>query len=203
MSIPNDPMILLSYINTQLRDFYPSLEEFGKTNNIDIQIIKEKLSGIGYEYNSSINRFVWFIIPQILRFFDWFKLIISNFSWKWIQNEKFKYKDFNMKSYGFVGYLAKIDEYADIAIIVIMGGEKSILPPAKIAERFAEYGMVGLAVSLYSADCLHKNVDRIPLDIFISAVSYIRNELNINKISIYGMSMGSLFAAMAAVNIGE
>lgn len=49
MPIPNDPMILLSYINTQLRDFYPSLEEFGKTNNIDIKIIKEKLSGIGYE----------------------------------------------------------------------------------------------------------------------------------------------------------
>ncbi len=58
MPIPNDPMILLSYINTQLRDFYPSLEEFGKTNNIDIKIIKEKLSGIGYEYNSSMNRFV-------------------------------------------------------------------------------------------------------------------------------------------------
>lgn len=58
MSIPNDPMILLSYINTQLRDFYPSLEEFGKTNNIDIEIIKKKLFEIGYEYNSTMNRFV-------------------------------------------------------------------------------------------------------------------------------------------------
>lgn len=78
MPIPNDPMILLSYINTQLRDFYPSLEEFGKTNNIDIKIIKEKLSGIGYEYNSSMNRFVWFIVPQILRFFDWLELVFTN-----------------------------------------------------------------------------------------------------------------------------
>ena len=25
MALPNDPMILLSYVNTQLRDFYPSL----------------------------------------------------------------------------------------------------------------------------------------------------------------------------------
>lgn len=58
MPIPNDPMILLSYINTQLRDFYPSLEEFGKTNNVDIEAIKKKLFGIGYEYNSAINRFV-------------------------------------------------------------------------------------------------------------------------------------------------
>lgn len=115
--------------------------------------------------------------------------------------KKFKYKDFDMKGYGFVGHLAKIDEDADTAVIVIMGGEKSILPPVKIAERFAEYGMVGFAVSLYGADGLPKNVDRIPLDMFRSAVSYIRNELNINKISIYGMSMGSLFAAMAAVNI--
>ncbi|MBS1470696.1 MAG: DUF4250 domain-containing protein, partial [Lachnospiraceae bacterium] len=25
--LPKDPVILLSYINTQLRDFYPSLDE--------------------------------------------------------------------------------------------------------------------------------------------------------------------------------
>lgn len=58
MSLPNDPMILLSYVNTQLRDFYPSLEEFAKTNSIDTDIIKEKLSAIGYEYNAELNRFV-------------------------------------------------------------------------------------------------------------------------------------------------
>ena len=49
MSLPNDPMILLSYVNTQLRDFYSSLEEFAKTNSIDTDTIKEKLSIIGYE----------------------------------------------------------------------------------------------------------------------------------------------------------
>ena len=26
--LPKDPVILLSYINTQLRDFYPSLDAF-------------------------------------------------------------------------------------------------------------------------------------------------------------------------------
>ena len=55
MSLPNDPMILLSYVNTQLRDFYSSLEEFAKT---DTDTIKEKLSIIGYEYNAELNRFV-------------------------------------------------------------------------------------------------------------------------------------------------
>lgn len=58
MSIPNDPVILLSYINTQLRDFYPSLEELGKTLDLDIEIIKEKLETINYIYDKSLNRFV-------------------------------------------------------------------------------------------------------------------------------------------------
>lgn len=58
MSIPNDPAILLSYINTQLRDFYPSLEEFGKSKCVNIEEIKEKLLTIGYEYNKEQNRFV-------------------------------------------------------------------------------------------------------------------------------------------------
>lgn len=26
--LPKDPVILLSYINTQLRDFYPSLDDY-------------------------------------------------------------------------------------------------------------------------------------------------------------------------------
>lgn len=58
MPVPNDPVILLSYINTQLRDFYPSLEELSKTLNISAGEIKSKLATIGYEYNSDLNRFV-------------------------------------------------------------------------------------------------------------------------------------------------
>lgn len=58
MSVPNDPAILLSYINTQLRDFYPSLEELGKALDVDIEEIKQKLALIDYEYDSDLNRFV-------------------------------------------------------------------------------------------------------------------------------------------------
>lgn len=58
MDIPKDPAILLSYINTQLRDFYPSLEELGKSLNADITEIKDKLSAIGYIYDSESNRFL-------------------------------------------------------------------------------------------------------------------------------------------------
>ena len=57
MPIPNDPMILLSFINTQLRDKYPSLDEFGKSNSVDIAEIENKLSAIGYEYSAELNKF--------------------------------------------------------------------------------------------------------------------------------------------------
>lgn len=58
MSVPNDSMILLSYVNTQLRDNYPSLEEMCKSINEDAEKIKAKLAAVGYEYNSELNRFV-------------------------------------------------------------------------------------------------------------------------------------------------
>ena len=46
MSLPKDPMILLSYINTQLRDNYSTLEELGKSLLVDIEEIKLVLSSI-------------------------------------------------------------------------------------------------------------------------------------------------------------
>lgn len=58
MNIPNDPVILLSYVNTQLRDTYPSLDEFGKALNVNTDEIKTKLSSIGYEYDGKQNRFI-------------------------------------------------------------------------------------------------------------------------------------------------
>lgn len=58
MHIPTDPAILLSYINTQLRDNCPSLEELAKSLSIDENEIRTKLSSIGYEYSAELNRFV-------------------------------------------------------------------------------------------------------------------------------------------------
>lgn len=56
--IPNDPMMLLSYINTQLRDFYPSLEEFCKAKDVNADTVIEKLRTIDYEYDEKMNKFV-------------------------------------------------------------------------------------------------------------------------------------------------
>lgn len=56
--IPKDPMMLLSYVNTQLRDFYPNLEVLCRDQGIDAEEITGKLRGIDYEYDEKLNRFV-------------------------------------------------------------------------------------------------------------------------------------------------
>ena len=52
--IPKDPVMLLSYINTQLRDFYDSYEDLCKSLDLDQNEVKQKLSMIGYEYDESL-----------------------------------------------------------------------------------------------------------------------------------------------------
>lgn len=103
-----------------------------------------------------------------------------------------------MKQHGFAGHLAEPDGGSDRAVIIIMGGEQSLLPGIKFAERFADHGITGLAVSLFGADGLPENVDRIPLEMFIKAADHLRSVKKISHISIYGQSMGSIFAVLAA-----
>lgn len=57
MAVPNDPVMLLSFINTNLRDNYGSLEELCRSLDLDENQIISKLEGIGYTYNSELNRF--------------------------------------------------------------------------------------------------------------------------------------------------
>ncbi len=56
--IPKDPFMLLSFINTELRDSYPTLEEFAGAYMTDKQEITDKLEKAGYVYDSKQNRFV-------------------------------------------------------------------------------------------------------------------------------------------------
>ena len=55
---PKDPVMLLSFINTQLRDFYPSMEELCKAMDVEKAEIDEKLAMIDYEYDPVSNRYV-------------------------------------------------------------------------------------------------------------------------------------------------
>ncbi|MGN0354228.1 MAG: DUF4250 domain-containing protein [Muricoprocola sp.] len=55
--IPKDPMMLLSYVNTQLRDFYPSLDALAEGLELDKEELVKKLESIDYVYNEERNRF--------------------------------------------------------------------------------------------------------------------------------------------------
>lgn len=56
--IPSDPVMLLSYMNLKLRDFYPSLQAFCEDTDEDMEKIKDKLSQIDYHYDEEKNQFV-------------------------------------------------------------------------------------------------------------------------------------------------
>ena len=56
--IPKDPVMLLSYVNTQLRDFYSSLDAFCEDKELSREDVVEKLASIDYEYDAEKNQFL-------------------------------------------------------------------------------------------------------------------------------------------------
>ena len=56
--LPHDPVMLLSYVNTQLRDRDASLEAFCDREEADRDALCAALREIGYEYDAEQNRFV-------------------------------------------------------------------------------------------------------------------------------------------------
>jgi biotin operon repressor len=58
MNLQKDPIMLFSFINTQLRDSFSSLEDLAKSYGVSETDIKETLSKAGYYYDSENNRFV-------------------------------------------------------------------------------------------------------------------------------------------------
>lgn len=56
--LPQDPMMLLSVVNTKLRDYYPSLYALCEDLDVEEQKIIEQLRTIGYVYNAELNRFI-------------------------------------------------------------------------------------------------------------------------------------------------
>lgn len=57
MNLPKDPLMLLSYVNTKLRDEFSNLESFCESYNIKYDEIIEKLKAINYFYNREQNQF--------------------------------------------------------------------------------------------------------------------------------------------------
>ena len=55
--LPEDPMILFSFINTKLRDNYTSLDELCDDMHISKADLVAKLGSVGFEYNPQQNKF--------------------------------------------------------------------------------------------------------------------------------------------------
>ena len=56
--ISKDPVMLLSYVNTQLRDFYSSLDALCEDKGIEKEELVEKMKSIEYVYEVDRNQFV-------------------------------------------------------------------------------------------------------------------------------------------------
>ena len=55
--MPKDPMMLMSFINMKLRDFYPTLDALCDDMDVDRQELENKMPEAGLEYNAAANKF--------------------------------------------------------------------------------------------------------------------------------------------------
>lgn len=56
--LPNDSFMLLSVVNTKLRDTYGSLQALCEDLNVDQEELEKRLRAIDYTYQPEANRFV-------------------------------------------------------------------------------------------------------------------------------------------------
>lgn len=57
MSLPNDVFMLLSVVNTKLRDEYSSLDALCEDMGESRAEIEQKLNDAGFEYDEELNKF--------------------------------------------------------------------------------------------------------------------------------------------------
>lgn len=57
-TLPNDPMLCLSVVNTKLRDYYCDLDALCQDLHIEKEALIQKLAMIDYEYDADKNQFV-------------------------------------------------------------------------------------------------------------------------------------------------
>lgn len=56
--LPRDPVMLLSVVNTKLRDYYSTLDVLCEDKQVDKQELIGKLEMIDYTYDAGSNQFV-------------------------------------------------------------------------------------------------------------------------------------------------
>lgn len=56
--LPKDPILLLSVINTKLRDYYADLDALCEDMNIEKEELVNKLEAVDYVYDAGLNQFI-------------------------------------------------------------------------------------------------------------------------------------------------
>lgn len=56
--LPKDPMILLSVLNTKLRDEYESLDALCEDLELDARELEDTLAAAGFRYDAALRRFI-------------------------------------------------------------------------------------------------------------------------------------------------
>ncbi len=55
--MPQDPVMLMSFVNMRLRDNHLSLDEFCDDMDIKREDLERKMAEVGFEYNPDANKF--------------------------------------------------------------------------------------------------------------------------------------------------
>ena len=58
MDLPQDPYILLSFVNMKLRDAYPSLAALCEDLGADEKELRARLAAAGFTYDADKNAFI-------------------------------------------------------------------------------------------------------------------------------------------------
>ena len=108
-------------------------------------------------------------------------------------------KTMSLKDYGFSGYLE--NESSNHGVVIIMGGESvGFIKVGKImAKEFARHGFCALSISLFGVVGLPNCPNQIPIEMAIKAVEYLKKRCD--KVSLFGMSMGSVVALACSLHI--
>lgn len=56
--VPKDPVMLLSFLNLKLRDFYSCLDDLCQDLDLEREELEEKLAVAGYHYDAGKNQFL-------------------------------------------------------------------------------------------------------------------------------------------------
>lgn len=57
MNLPKDPIMLLSAVNTYLRDYHATPEELCSNATLSVEELTQKLAAIDYHYDPERNQF--------------------------------------------------------------------------------------------------------------------------------------------------